>query len=116
MQWIAPSEKDIATDTLEKRLWAAADQLRANSGLTSTQYSQPVLGLIFLRFAEVRFAAQRKKMDKGKAKTKRADSVLFIDARHIYRQVDRAHRDWTPMCPVYANRLCWPTSKLQVGH
>jgi type I restriction enzyme M protein len=26
----------------------------------------------------------------------RADTVLFIDARHIYRQVDRAHRDWTP--------------------
>jgi type I restriction enzyme M protein len=22
--------------------------------------------------------------------------VLFIDARHIYRQVDKAHRDWTP--------------------
>ena len=34
--------------------------------------------------------------DKGKAKTKHADTVLFIDARHIYRQVDRAHRDWTP--------------------
>jgi type I restriction enzyme M protein len=34
--------------------------------------------------------------DKGKAKTPRADSVLFIDARHIYRQVDRAHREWTP--------------------
>jgi type I restriction enzyme M protein len=33
--------------------------------------------------------------DKGKAKTKRADTVLFIDARHIYRQIDRAHRDWT---------------------
>jgi type I restriction enzyme M protein len=26
----------------------------------------------------------------------RADTVLFIDARHIYRQIDRAHRDWTP--------------------
>ena len=25
-----------------------------------------------------------------------ADTVLFIDARHIYRQVDRAHREWTP--------------------
>ena len=49
MQWIAPSEKDISTDTLENRLWAAADQLRANSGLTSAQYSTPVLGLIFLR-------------------------------------------------------------------
>jgi type I restriction enzyme M protein len=34
--------------------------------------------------------------DKGKTKTERADTVLFIDARHIYRQVDRAHRDWTP--------------------
>jgi type I restriction enzyme M protein len=26
----------------------------------------------------------------------RANTILFIDARHIYRQVDRAHRDWTP--------------------
>jgi len=33
--------------------------------------------------------------DKGKATTPRKDTVLFIDARHIYRQVDRAHRDWT---------------------
>ena len=33
MQWIAPSEKDLATDTLEKRLWAAADQLRASNAL-----------------------------------------------------------------------------------
>ena len=34
-------------------------------------------------------------LDRGKARTKRADTVLFIDARHIFRQVDRAHRDWT---------------------
>ena len=68
MQWIAPSEKDLATDTLEKRLWAAADQFRANSGLSAAQYSQPVLGLIFLRFAEVRFAAQRSKLEKLAAK------------------------------------------------
>jgi len=34
--------------------------------------------------------------DRGKRKTKRADQVLFIDARHLYRQIDRAHRDWTP--------------------
>jgi hypothetical protein len=30
MQWIAPSEKDTANGKLEKSLWAAADQLRAN--------------------------------------------------------------------------------------
>jgi hypothetical protein len=53
MIWAAPSEKDPDSEPLEKRLGAAADQLRANSGLTSQQYSQPVLGLIFLRFAEV---------------------------------------------------------------
>jgi len=35
-------------------------------------------------------------LDKGKKSTKRADEVLFIDARKIFRQLDRAHRDWTP--------------------
>src|SRR5437867_11797586 len=63
MQWIAPSEKDSATNTLEKRLWEAADQIRANSGLTSEQYSTPVLGLIFLRFAEARFAKRRAQLE-----------------------------------------------------
>ncbi len=32
--------------------------------------------------------------DKGKADSDRGDKVLFLDARRIYRQVDRAHRDW----------------------
>lgn len=35
-------------------------------------------------------------LDKGKANSERTDKVLFIDARQIYRQIDRAHRDWTP--------------------
>jgi type I restriction enzyme M protein len=34
--------------------------------------------------------------DRGKRNTDRADKVLFIDARHHYRQLTRAHRDWTP--------------------
>jgi type I restriction enzyme M protein len=33
--------------------------------------------------------------DKGKVGTGREDKVLFIDARHVYRQIDRAHRDFT---------------------
>lgn len=40
---------------LEANLWSAADQLRANSSLAASQYSLPVLGLIFLRYADVRF-------------------------------------------------------------
>jgi type I restriction enzyme M protein len=34
-------------------------------------------------------------LDRGKKKTDRKDKVLFIDARHIFRQIDRAHRDFT---------------------
>ena len=39
------------TTELEKHLWDTADQLRANSGLRSSEYSTPILGLIFLRYA-----------------------------------------------------------------
>jgi type I restriction enzyme M protein len=35
-------------------------------------------------------------LDKGKRSTERADKILFIDARKIFHQIDRAHRDWTP--------------------
>jgi type I restriction enzyme M protein len=41
---------------LEKRLWDSSDELRANSTLRSSEYSVPVLGLIFLRFADHKFA------------------------------------------------------------
>jgi hypothetical protein len=37
---------------LKNRLWSAADELRANSRLRSYEYSVPVLGLIFLRYAD----------------------------------------------------------------
>ena len=43
------------TTDLEKRLWEAADELRANSRLKSSEYSIPVLGLIFLRYADWKF-------------------------------------------------------------
>ena len=82
MRWVAPSEKDTATETLEKRLWDAADQFRANSGLKSQEYSAPVLGLIFLRFAEVRFAAQRAKLEQAGASSRRSSRVDEPAAYH----------------------------------
>src|SRR5712692_8677112 len=198
MIWIAPSEKDTDNAALEKRLWDAADQFRANSGLKAQEYSAPVLGLSYYddphkatgqfdfvlanppfnvnavdkerlegdvgrgkRFpfglpnadnanylwiqlfysalnakgragfimansaSDARSSEMeiRKKLiedrvvdvvvsvgpnmfytvtlpctlwflDRGKGKEQR-DRVLFLDARHIYRQIDRAHRDWT---------------------
>lgn len=82
MQWIAPSEKDTATDALEKRLWDAADQLRANSGLNAAQYSTPVLGLIFLRFVDVRFAKIRAGLEKIASSSRRGSRVDEPAAYH----------------------------------
>jgi len=48
---------------LEDQLWTAADQLRANSKLTATEYSFPVLGLIFLRHAFNRFTIAAKEIE-----------------------------------------------------
>lgn len=89
MQWIAPTEKDAAFASLEKNLWDAADQFRANSGLKAQEYSGPILALIFLRFAEARFGAQRDKLAAAGATSRRgsraddptayhADNVLYL--------------------------------------
>ena len=63
MLWAAPAEKDTATDTLGKGFWEAAYQLRANNDLTSASYSTLVLGLIFIPFADVRFARVQAELD-----------------------------------------------------
>lgn len=82
MQWIAPSDKDAASTTLEKRLWDAADQLRANSGLKPQEYSGPILGLIFLRFAEVRFNFQHEKLAAAATSSRRGSRVDDPAAYH----------------------------------
>ncbi len=63
---------------LEKRLWSAADELRANTGLTSQEYSRPVLGLIFLRYAEYRFelAKERLEAKKGSSRRRKGGNAL----------------------------------------
>jgi type I restriction enzyme M protein len=82
MHWVAPTEKDNATATLEKRLWDTADQFRANSGLKAQKYSGPILGLIFLRFAEVRFAIQRTRLEGASASSRRGSRVDEPAAYH----------------------------------
>lgn len=44
-------------EAIEKRLWSAADTLRANSNYASNEYFLPVMGLVFLRHAYSRFLA-----------------------------------------------------------
>jgi type I restriction enzyme M protein len=82
MQWIAATEKNAASAGLEKRFWEAVDQFRANSGLKAQEYSGPILGLIFLRFAEARFTTLRAKLEKGKSSSRRGNRVDEPDAYH----------------------------------
>src|SRR4029077_19521642 len=106
VQWIAPSAKDDATDTLEKRLWDAADQMRANSGLSPQQYSGPVLGLIFLRFAEVRFAKRRAELEKqtrGNRRGSRLDDQAEYHAQGVVFLVPDARFDFLLALPEGAN-------------
>ena len=57
--------KDI--EKLEADLWEAADNLRANSKLTSSDYFMPVLGVIFLRHAANRFEAATRQIEADQA-------------------------------------------------
>jgi type I restriction enzyme M protein len=59
---------------LEKRLWESADQLRANSNLSASEYSNPVLGLIFLRYADHKFTVAQQELE-GQAQGRRRRGI-----------------------------------------
>lgn len=69
---------------LEAHLWDAADELRANSGLRSSEYSSPVLGLIFLRFADARFEAARAEIEAKGSTRRRVGPSDYHAKRLIY--------------------------------
>ena len=52
-------------EAIEKRLWNAADTLRANSNYASNEYFMPVMGLIFLRHAYSRYLAVKDAIEAG---------------------------------------------------
>jgi len=99
---------------LYDRLWSAADELRANSKLRSADYSTPVLGLIFLRYADYRFGLVEEELRSRQKSERRpiskadyqARGVLYLtpEARYQYllnlpegadigRAIDKAMRD-----------------------
>lgn len=70
---------------IEKRLWEAADRLRANSKLKASEYSVPVLGLIFLRYADFKFAIAEKEFEsfKGNVSARRQIGKYDYQARGV---------------------------------
>src|ERR1700687_2775884 len=67
---------------IEKKLWETADELRANSHLKSSEYSVPVLGLIFLKYADSRFTAMEKELA-GKGSGRRQVGKTDYQARGV---------------------------------
>ena len=79
---------------IEERLWDAADELRANSRLKAAEYSVPVLGLIFLRFADSKFDAARKEIEgtsSGRRRIGKTDyqarGVLYLPEESRFSQL-----------------------------
>lgn len=76
---------------LEKELWGAADNLRANSKLTAAEYKDPVLGLILLRYAQNRFEEAKQEIEPnisinprtGKKREVRKDDFLGAGAMFL---------------------------------
>jgi type I restriction enzyme M protein len=64
---------------LEADLWEAADQLRANSKLTSSEYCMPVFGVIFLRHAANRFKAATRQIEADQASGRMPKRPLIKD-------------------------------------
>ena len=87
--------KDI--EKLETDLWEAADNLRANSKLTSSDYFMPVLGVIFLRHAANRFDAAHKQIEadqaSGKMPRRKVLPADYIARRSLYLP-EKARYDW----------------------
>ena len=77
---------------LTSKLWAAADELRANSDLKPTEYSTPVLGIIFLKYAYNRFLPVHEELKSISDYTRRtigpddykAKGVLFLPKEAQY--------------------------------
>jgi type I restriction enzyme M protein len=92
----------IMNSTIEKKLWDAADSLRTNSKLKSSEYATPVLGLIFLRFADYRFTMAKEKIDKEFENNRRKPSKIDYQKFGVL---------YLPETARYSNLLLLPESE-----
>jgi len=84
-------------EQFEASLWEAADNLRANSKLTSSDYFMPVLGVIFLRHAANRFEAATRQIEEDQA-AGRMPKRKVLPEDYLRRRAlwlpERARYDW----------------------
>ena len=92
---------------LEAELWRAADQLRANSKLTASEYAMPVLGLIFLRHAYNRFQKVKVEVEltlpTHPQRGRRALTKKDFEEQNSMFLPDQAHFDYLVALPESAD-------------
>jgi type I restriction enzyme M protein len=74
---------------LEDQLWKACDGLRANSELSSNEYSTPVLGLIFLKYSDYKFTGLAEKLgnDSPNKLDVQAEGVMYLPPESRYKTI-----------------------------
>lgn len=87
---------------IENRLWDSADELRANSGLKESEYSVPMLGLIFLKYADSRFAAARAELA-GQSTGRRQIGKADYQAQGVMYLPEKARFGYLLSLPEGAN-------------
>jgi type I restriction enzyme M protein len=85
----SPKRKTVDIYEVATHLWGTADELRANSHLKAAEYSIPVLGLIFLKFADSRFAEVEAELA-GKSTGRRAIGRVDYQSRGVLYLPDAA--------------------------
>lgn len=75
---------------IEKRLWAAADKFRADADLKPSEYSRPVLGLLFLCFAERMFQEAEKEIGPVGSGSRRKVGKADYDAAGVIYLPEKA--------------------------
>ncbi len=87
--------KKIENNDIKNNLWAAAEQLRANGSLKLNEIGEPILGLIFLKFADVKFKRMTETLQAWRAEASgrvrpitsddyKSEGVVFVPEKASY--------------------------------
>ncbi|MFK5921445.1 MAG: class I SAM-dependent DNA methyltransferase [Verrucomicrobiota bacterium] len=96
MNWTEPADTDDTSAELERRLWATANTLWADADLKPSEYSPMVLGIIFLRYADVKFSAVEEEMKPAAGSRRRrkvrptdyhAKGVLYVPEKARFQSI-----------------------------
>lgn len=99
---------DRELKTLKENLWHAADVLRAGAHLAANKYGQPILGLIFLRYADILFKQHKDEIEAEYNRTKggrneRSIKEISIETCGFYLP-EKAYYDYINNAPDDANK------------